>query len=356
MKKMMFSAGLASIFLCMTISLGQAAEVMKLKFAGYHPPIAFHSILANQFCDEIKKRTDGRVEVYYHPSGTLLAAPRIFDGVIQGIADIGHSNTGYTRGLFPLMTEGIQSLGDLHYPSAWVAGHVVTDFYNEFKPKEWDAVHPFFFHSISPQGIVTGQKPVRTLEDLKGLKIRAIGTDGDVLKALGASPISLGPGDVYDAMRRGVIDGCYTTFETLKNFKYAEVAKYMTASWEVGRIGVFFWIMNKDRYNNFPEDIKKIFDEVSSEFHEKTLVSMNNSDIEGIEFFKNKGGQVITLSAAEVERWNEKIRPVLAEHKKSILSKGYNEQVLDGYVKYLKERIAYWTNEQKERKIQTPFE
>jgi TRAP-type transport system periplasmic protein len=358
MKKNVFSVVSAILFLGMIACVGHTAEVTKLKFAGYHPPTSMQSTLATQFCDEVKKRTNGRVEISYHPGGTLLAGPRIYDGVVQGLADIGHTNTGYTRGLFPVMTDGVQSigLGSLAYPSAWVAGHAVSDFYNKFKPKEFNAVHPLFFYAISPQLIVTVKKPIRTIEDVKGLKIRAIGTDGDILKAVGMSPINLDSGDVYESLRREVIDGCFTTYETLKNFKYAEVTKYVLGSWQVGRIGVFFWIMNQDKYNALPADIKKIFDEVAAEYQEKTVQASNISDLESKEFFKSNGGQITTLSPAEVEKWNEKIKPVLAGHKKNLLAKGYSEQDLDAFVKYLKERIAYWTKAQKDRKIPTPFE
>jgi TRAP-type transport system periplasmic protein len=344
---------LAGACLCMAVSLSHAAEVIKLKFAGFHPPQNVHSILATQFCDEMKKRTNGRVEISYHPGGTLISGPRIFDGVIQGVADIGHSNTGYTRGRFPVSEVVLQQ--PLGIPSGWVGGQVADDFLNKFKPKEWDVVHVLFAHSVSPLALLT-VKPVRTLEDLRGLKIRAISTDGDLLKALGAMPVFLDSGEVYEALRRGVLDGAYVSLETLKGFRYGEVIKYTTNLWQIGKIGIFYWVMNKDKWNSLPADIKKIFDEVTAQYKEKTLLAWNESDIEGREFFTSKGGQMITLSEAESKRWADKMRPVFAEQIKELISKGHTQQELDTYFKYLKERIDYWRKAEKERKIPTPFE
>ena len=83
---------------------------------------------------------------------------------------------------------------------------------------------------------------------MKGLTIRAPGMVGKTIKALGATPAPTPVMEVYDAISKGVIDGVNTPFETLKTFRFAEVAKYTTASWQVGNVYAFYVVMNKNNY------------------------------------------------------------------------------------------------------------
>ena len=80
-----------------THSLARGAEVIKLKAANYLPVTHKMSLLTGWFCDEVKKRTNGRVEITYYPGGTLLSPVKMYDGVFTGIADIGVSHIQYTR-------------------------------------------------------------------------------------------------------------------------------------------------------------------------------------------------------------------------------------------------------------------
>ena len=246
--------------------------------------------MAGQFCEEVKKRTNGRIDISYYAGGTLATGPKVFNSVVQGLADIGLSATPYNRGRFPV-TEVL----DLPhgFPSAWVSGQVQNDFYAKFKPKEWDDVQVLYFHSVGPFLLNTLKKQVKTLEDLKGLKIRAQAGIADTVKALGATPIPLEQADVYESLRRGVIDGVFGPFEVLQGWKFGELCKFTTVSWKVGSCATFYVVMNKQKYAALPADLKKIFDEVSAEYKDKFLVMWNQTDIDGRKFFMEKGGQTI---------------------------------------------------------------
>jgi hypothetical protein len=78
-------------------------------------------------------------------------------------------------------------------------------------------------------------------------------------------------------------------------------------------------------------------------------------DIEGMDLFKSKGGEVISLSDAEAARWIKAVEPVIADYKKGMAAKGYKEADVDGWMKYIKERIGYWQKEQKKRGLRSPF-
>ncbi len=333
-------------------SFVRGAEVIKLKAANYLPVTHPMSVLSGWFCDEVKKRTNGRVEITYYPGGTLLSPVKMFEGVVTGIADMGVSHVSYTRGRMPMSEIFELPLG---LPSGWVATGVSNDFFDKYKPKEWNDVHVLYVTNPGPLILQTVSKPVRTLEDLKGLKIRAVGQMSDIIKLLGAVPIPLEMVDVYDSLRRGVIEGVTVDLSTLKYWKFAEVTKYVTADWQLGTGITFYWVMSKSKWNTLPPDIQKIFTDVASEAREKQGALWDQMDIEGRDLFTSKGGQMIPLSDAEATRWIKAVEPIFGDYKKNMVAKGQKEADVDGWVKYIKERIGYWQKEQKNRGIPSAF-
>ncbi len=332
---------------------GAADAPIKLKFANYFPPTHKIATIFAEFTQDINKKSGGKVEISYYPGGTLLTAPKMAAGVVTGIADIGLAHMAYSRGRFPVM-EAIEL--PLGFPSAWVGAGVANEFYDKFKPKEWDQFHPLIFCASTPNVIGTLSKPVRTLEDLKGLKIRGTGRIGDIVKALGATPMPLEIVDMYEALRRGVVDGNLGSAEQLEGFKIGELLKYVTASWRTGGCFGFYVTMSKHKWDTLPPDMQKLFTEVSAEYKDKWGVGFNSIDFGGIQYLKNHGGQVINLSDAETAKWVKAVQPVIADFKKDLVGKGYKEQEVDAWINFIKERTEYWKAQEKARKIQSIYE
>lgn len=352
MKRILKALLLSICFVLISISLLRSAEVVKLKAANYLPVTHPMSILNGWFCDEVKKRTNGRVEITYYPGGTLLSPVKMYDGVLTGISDLGFSHIQYTRGRFPVTEVFDLPLG---FPSGWTATMVATDFFNRYKPKEWDNVHVLYLTTSGPIILQTINKPVKNLEDLKGLKIRAVGQMSDIIKLLGGIPVPLPMPDVYDALRRAVIDGVTVDLSTLKYWKFAEVTKYVTADWQLGTGITFYWVINKSKWDSLPPDMQRIVTEVANESRDKQAALWDQMDIEGRDLFISKGGQVIELSDTEASRWIKAVEPVAGEYKKAMISKGYKATEVDDWIKFIKERISYWHKEQKNRKIPSAF-
>jgi TRAP-type C4-dicarboxylate transport system substrate-binding protein len=352
MKKSITLSLVLVIFVLAAHSLLCAAEVIKLKAANYLPVTHPMSTLGGWFCDEIKKRTNGQVEITYYPGGTLLTAPKMYDGVVTGISDFGLSHIQYTRGRFPVMEVFDLPLG---FPSGWVGTGVSTDFYNKYKPREWNDVHVMYMTTTGPTVLETVSKPVKTLEDIKGIKIRAVGQMSDIIKLLGGVPIPLEMVDVYDSLRRGVIDGVTVDLSTLKQWKFAEVTKYVTADWQLGTVITFYWVMNRSKWDVLPSNIQKIFTEVAFETREKQAALWNQMDIGARDFFKSQGGQIIPLSDAEAARWVKAVEPIVGGYKKNMASKGYKEAEVDDWLKFIADRIEYWKKQQRDRRIAAPF-
>ncbi len=343
-------AVISLLFLMDSVVLG--ADVIKLKSANYLPPTHKMSLLGQKFCEEVNKRSNGRVEITYFPGGTLLSPVKMFTGITQNIADMGLSHIAYTRGRFPVTEVFDLPLG---FPSGYVASQVSNDFYNKFKPAEWNSVHVLYLATSGPLVLHTVNKPVKTLEELKGLKIRATGAMSDVVKALGAVPLPIEMPDVYESLRRQVIDGIMVDLSPLKYWKFAEVEKYVTASWQLGTGYSFYFVMNKNKWNSLPPDIQKIFTDVAFETMNKQAALWNEMDIEGRDLFKSQGGQVLNLTDAEAAKWVKAVEPVIAAYKKDMTSKGHKAADVDSWINYVKERIDYWKKQEKQRGITAPF-
>jgi TRAP-type C4-dicarboxylate transport system substrate-binding protein len=327
-----------------------SADVIKLKFANYFPPPAPHSKICEDFIAELDKRTNGRIKIQYFAGGSLLKAPRMYEGVVTGIADIGLAHVEYTPGRFPVTEVCDLPVG---YPSGWVSNQVVNDFYTMFKPKEWNKVQVLWMHASNPN-VVICKKPVRKLEDMKGLTLRAPGRVGNTIKALGATPAPTPIMEVYDGIAKGVIDGVNTPYETLRTFRFAEVAKYVTTSWQVGNLYTFYVAMNKNSYKKIPPDLKPIFDQLCGEFKERMALMWNSIDFAGKNFAQQKGVEFIDLSTSEAEEWKKAVEPVIEDYVKEMVSGGYSEADVRGWLKFLDERIDYWTKKQISLFIKSP--
>lgn len=328
-----------------------AKEEIRFKLANYIPPTSPQSLLLDDFCRELERRTGGRIKVDHYAGGSLLKAQAIFEGVATGIADLGYSHIYYTPGKMPVTEAAGLPLG---YTSVWVSAHVLNDFYNEFRPKEFEGVKVLFMNTSSPSAVLTTKKKVTKLEDLKGLTLRAPGIAGEVVKALGATPAPTPMPEVYDALVKGVLDGDVSNFETLKSFRFGEVVKYVTSIWQVTHPYPFYFIMNKKSYERIPADLKPIFDQLVGEYNELFMLRWNSNEFEGMKFAKERGVVFYWLPPEEAKRWIEAVQPVIEDYVRRMVSKGYKEAEVRGWLKYIRERIDYWTKKQIELHIPSP--
>jgi TRAP-type transport system periplasmic protein len=340
------------VALFLSFSTAATAQLIELSLANYMPVMHINSVLMGKFCEEANKKLAGKVKITQYTGGTLLTAPKMAAGVASGIADLGLAHCSYSRGRFPVMELTELPLGA---PSSFVLTHVINDFYNKFKPKEWEVYHPLMFSASPPSVIQTVNKPVKTLEDLKGLKIRGTGRSGDVVKALGATVVPVEMMDMYDALRRGVMDGNMGPFEQLKSFKTGDILRYHTTSYMAGSGYTFYVIFNKAKWNSLPAEAKQVFTDLAGQYIDLWAVEWNKTDIVGKEYFLEKGGQIIPLPDSEMTRWSKAVEGVIADYKKDMVSKGFAAAEVDSWISFIKERIAYWKGQEKAKKIPTAY-
>ncbi len=325
-----------------------ALATVELKFVNYFPVPARQSKICEEFIKDLEIRSGGQLKIRYFPAGTLVTAPKIYDGVVEGIADIGFSNIGYTYGRFR-MTEALDL--PLGFPNAWVANRVANDFFRQFKPKEWDKVHMLSMHTSPVNVVLSATKPVYKMEDLKGMTLRGLGLIAEVVTALGGTPRSIPMPESYEAVQKKVIDGLMIPMETLRAFRLAEVTKYVTECWQIGQVYTFYLIMNKETWNKLPPPVQKVFQEYP--FEEKLATMWNEVDIDGKQLGIEKGLQFIELPRDEIKKWKDAVEPILDKYVKNMVAAGYPEKETRELINYAKMRTEFWTKKQKEMGIKS---
>ena len=305
-----------------------SAEPIKLTYSNFFPPTHVMSKLAEDWCKEVEKRTKGQVVVEYFPGQTLTKAAQCYDGVVNGLSDMGLSVLGYTRGRFPVLAAVDLPLG---YPSGVVATQVANAVYEKFKPKEFMDTQVMYLHAHGPGLLNTRSVPVRKLEELKGLKIRSHGTSAKVVQALGGTPVAMPMPETYQALQKGVVDGAMYPLEANKGWKLAEVIKYTTGNYSSAYTTSFFVVMNKDKWNSIPDDAKKAIEEINKEWIVKTGKAWDEIDKEGLKYLEQNGGELLEQDAKESALWKEKVKPVIQEYVDDCKKKGINngQEIVD---------------------------
>jgi TRAP-type C4-dicarboxylate transport system substrate-binding protein len=344
---------MCTVFLFSTLPVGKvsaAEKVINLKIANFFPPPSKQSKITQEFAAELEWRSGGRIKVQFLGGGSLLTGPAMYKGIETGIADIGYSHVYYTPGRMPVMELVGLPIGT---PTGWVAAHMGYDFYQKFKPKEFGGTKVLCIHGNAPSMIIS-KKPIANLEDMKGVSIRAPGLVGDIIKALGGTPTPTPMIETYDSIAKGVNDGVWAPYETLKTFRFAEVAKYVTVCWEIGSVFPFYLAMNRNSYNKLPKDLQSLVDVMSGEYQERYGLMWNEIELEGKSFALEKGVKFIELSDQEGTRWEKAVEPVINQYTKMMVGKGFSEPEVKGWIAYMRDRNKYWTEKQMEYKIPSP--
>jgi TRAP-type transport system periplasmic protein len=136
---------------------------------------------------------------------------------------------------------------------------------------------------------------------------------------------------------KGVADGAVTTVESLEGFRLGEVIHHVTQNYGSAGCASEFVVMNKQKWNAFPADIKAIIDKMSEEYAEKQARLWDEIDATGAEFFTQKGGKFVPLSKEEDARWAAAMKPIFDEYVKEMKTKGLpGEEALKFCQEYLK--------------------
>jgi TRAP-type transport system periplasmic protein len=282
---------------------GVNAQVIKLTYANFPPAPTFPCVQMERWKTEVEKRTGGKVAVQTFPGGTLLDAKNMFDGVIAGTADIGCLSMAYQPGRF-IVTNA--SALPLDIPNAKVGSLVLWDLYEKYKPKEFAEVKVLAMFTTAPNNIMS-KVSVKSLDDIKGLDLRASGGAAQILSAWGSNPVGMPMPETVEALQKGVVKGLFSSLEVMKDFKFAETCKFVTIT--DTSIYPFSVVMNQKSWEALPADVKKVFDDLRVEQSKWTGDYMDNHVKESMAWSTStQNVQVIVLSAEEKAKWNAKLQ------------------------------------------------
>jgi len=324
---------LLSVFLWPAFCFAQQ-KTITLRYSNFFPAPHKNSILADQWCKEVEKRTDGKVKINYLPGATLTPPDQTYDSVERGIADIGLSLFGYTMGKFPMMLAIDLPMG---YKSGHVATRMINEYYKKFKPKELDEVKVMYLSAHGP-GLLNSKKPVTKLEEYKALKTRATGQVAQLVTALGGAPVGMPMTEAYDSLSKGVVEAVMCPAEALKGWKLGEVVGNTTQDFGCAYSSGFYVVMNKAKWNSLSPDVQATIEKINEEWIEKQGKLWDEIDREGYEFVKARGNKIISLSPEENARWAQAAHPVIDNYAKMLKSKNLPGDEAIGFIQsYLKE-------------------
>lgn len=306
-----------------------AAKTINLTYSIFFPPSHGQCQAAMGWAQEIESRTNGQVMIQVFPTGTLTKPQQCYDGVVNGISDIGMSVFAYTRGRFPAMEALDLPLG---YPSGKVATRAANAFYQKFTPVELEDVKVLYLHGHGP-GLLHTQKPVQSIEDVQGLKIRSTGLSARIVESLGGVAVAMPQNAAYEALQKGVVEGTFAPIETLKGWKQAEVVDYTTDCRAIGYTTAMYVVMNRTKWEALPADVQQVFEAVSEEWIDVHGETWDKDDAAGRAYTLSLGNQILELSDAESARWEKAVQPIMEEYAATAKEKGLDG---DAYVSTLK--------------------
>jgi TRAP-type transport system periplasmic protein len=288
-----------------------------------------HRLMLEPFKKELEEKSKGRIKVTIHPGGALAPAPAHYENIVAGAFDIGWTLQGYTPGRFPL--SAIVEMPFL-WSSAQEATRVFWQLFEELPAlqNEYRDVKVLTTWTHDLGQLYTTSKPVRTLEDLRGLKIRAPGpVQTSMLRALGAVPLNMPASEIYDALERGVVDGLVIGLSAIKGFRLEQLVKHATlAKFYVATMIV---AMNQQSYKKLSGEDRALIDSLTG--RRMAMLGAKNYDDEaedGLDALKKVKASIYQLTPAETEKWKQATGQMSKEWIKEMESKGLpGKQVYD---------------------------
>jgi TRAP-type C4-dicarboxylate transport system substrate-binding protein len=301
-----------------------AQQTVTLRLHQFLPPSATIPARALvPWAQKLEAESGGRLKLQlFHTMSMGGTPPQLFDQARDGVADIVWTVLGYTPGRF-----NKAEVFELPFMSgrAEPASRAFHEFVQAHAADEFRQVRLLAAHTHGP-GLFHSKFPISGLESLKGKKVRGGSrVINNMLDKLGATPVGMPVPAVTEALSKGVIDGTTIPWEVTPSLKIAELVKHHTTF--AGPTGLFTqtfaMVMNRNSYDRLPPDLKALLDKHSGvETAAFFGRAMDEGDKAGLEVAQKAGNSIVTLNAAETQRWKTTAAAVEADWIKEVKAKG----------------------------------
>jgi TRAP-type C4-dicarboxylate transport system substrate-binding protein len=293
------------LFLTLLAACGQqtppGGEV--LTYATPYPPSHPFSRADISWMKWVEQQSHGRLRIHPYWSGALLSSDMSMAEIRHGVADIGLITPIYTRGGVHLLRVqsgfygGVRTIGDQ------------LGIYNCLEARfpeigrEMKGLVVLAVQGGNFPGILTRDKPIRGLDDLKGLRLRAPTENNDVLRALGVDPVNMPMGEVYSALAKGVIDGVVAPADTIKSLHFNEVARNFS-SIRFSRGAYPARAISDKAFGRLPPDLQKLLLDSRRVWEAALETELLKAEAAGIAYGQEQGIRVAPMRAAEQARFD----------------------------------------------------
>ncbi len=335
---------LCLLALALSFALPAVAAEHELNFTT--PYFDRHPTVINGFkpwIEEIFKKTGGKVGITYFAPNTICPEAEITDSVAQGTVDMGGNTFGRNAGRLLITEMGQLPMTNRSPRTTAMAWYDVTQKFPQLFPEFQKDVKLLFCWSSALVQLHTTKKPVRKMEDLKGLKIIAWNsTTLEYIRLLGGTPMLQSNADTYLALERGMADGVMAPVAPLRSQKLTDILRYHTIC-DIS-LSVFWGGMNMKTYSDLPADIRKVFDETTGvEFSGKIAQTLEDGANADMEWIRQQGkAEIITLDSAELARWKKALEPVMDISLKKLAAGGISEKDGRDVYNYYMERLVHY--------------
>lgn len=287
---------------------GGAGGKVELKLA-YHLPVDHHlSKSIERFAKRVNEKSNGQITVTTYPAGQLYTDKSMNDAIMSGGLDMGLNSTAMWTTVVPVLNVLDVPFLLPNYDSVAKAidGGLGKTLGEEMEKK---GVYPLMWADYGYVQFANNARPLQKPEDFKGLQLRGYGQiPAETIKALGASPVTMGSGEVYMAIQRGTIDGQTSGTTAMYSRKIYEVAKYLTMTNHA--FCEFVVAVNKAKWDSLSADQKKILTDAANETRDEIRKETKAADLESMEALKKQGMEVYEIPQSEIPMWQEATKQV----------------------------------------------
>lgn len=285
-------------------------ESVALTFSHFWPSHHIvHTDVIEKLQSELAEKSDGRITLDLFPGNQLGNPDEHYELVVNGSADASLSVHGYTPGRFPAA-----SVMDLPFiaKSSEEGSVIFSQLYDEFEvlQNEHNDTTPLWLFTGEPNQILSVNKPIKSLSDLKGLTVRSPSPlASQLITEFGGVPVSMPVTEIYESLDKGVIDAAFAGISTINDMGLSDVVDYITIA-NVSNSSMFT-VMNTAKYEGLSEDDQNLIRDIVKNFTEETGAALDRAGQLGIDKANEVGIPIHELSDSEIAEWEEVTEPVI---------------------------------------------